>query len=61
MSDDEIIKLMLENDKLKEAITRIAQFDADSRSGFVDEWEEAWAFKECQKIARTAINDMPNL
>lgn len=48
MTDDEIIAMMLENDKMKAALCEIANFVASWRSGYIDEWEEAAAFAECK-------------
>ena len=56
MSEDEIIAMMLENDKMKTALCEIANFSASWRSGYVDEWEEAAAFCACRRIASEAID-----
>jgi hypothetical protein len=55
MTDDEILALMIENEILKKAIAEIAEFDASAKNGYLDEWEEADAFSECQEIARKAL------
>jgi hypothetical protein len=60
MTDDEILAIMIENEKLKKALQEIAEFDAESRNGYLDEWEEAWAFGQCQKIAREAVGQPNN-
>jgi hypothetical protein len=46
---------MIENEILKKAIAEIAEFDASAKNGYLDEWEEADAFSECQEIARKAL------
>lgn len=55
MTEDDILELMLENDRLRAALTEIAEFYAGAERGYVDEWEEAAAFTRCQEIARQAL------
>lgn len=42
-------------ESLEKALKEISEFDCESRNGYIDEWEQAWALGECQKIARVAI------
>lgn len=57
MSDEEILKIMIENDKLKDALAEIAYYSVQAEHGYVDEWTEASGFSELQKIAREALGD----
>lgn len=57
MSDEEILKIMIENDKLKKALAEIANYSVRAEHGYVDEWTEALGFGELQKIAREALGD----
>ena len=43
-----------EIERLREALDKIANFDA-SDQGYLDEWKEAAAFNRCQEIARKAM------
>ena len=49
-----IAKLTADRDVLLAALREIEEYDPEEEHGFVDEWEEARAFRECQKIAQTA-------
>jgi len=42
--------------ELEAALREISEFDACDRKGYIDEWEEAWAFDECKKIASAILN-----
>jgi hypothetical protein len=61
MDEDTIIKMLLEIDILKEALIKIAEFDASERNGYLDEWEEAEAFSECREIAMLSLINSNNL
>ena len=55
MNDDEILKMMFELDALRAALLLIADYDVDRNHGYTDEWTQADAFRECQKIASEVI------
>jgi hypothetical protein len=50
MTPDEII--------MREALERIASYDASAKNGYVDEWELANAFDDVQDIAKNAIDSL---
>ena len=43
------------NAELREALGKIANFDVEEESGFVDEWTQANAFTVCQYTARAVL------
>lgn len=46
---------MTNEEKFKKALEEIANYNVDDRHGFVDEWNEAASFNECQQIAQKAL------
>lgn len=61
MTDEEILKIMLEHEQMKKALQEIAEFDAMQYHGCIDEWEEAHAFSDCKIIAAKALENISNL
>ena len=58
MTDEELLEIMYQNDKMKKALDKIADYDPAVVDGYTDEWTQAKAFGACQDIARAAIYDM---
>ena len=52
MTDNEI--------KMKEALLKIASYDASCVNGCIDEWAEADAFNVVTDIAKEALNSLTN-
>ncbi len=57
-ANNRIAALEAQNKRLVEALEKIRDFDAKQRAGYVDEWEEAWAFSQCQTIANDLLTEV---
>lgn len=44
-------------ERYKQALEEISSYDVRAKHGFIDEWEEAGAFKRCQDIAQQALKE----
>jgi hypothetical protein len=51
----EAVDMRTERDAARAALERIATYDVNMAAGYVDEWQEAEAFRSVQQIATAAL------